>query len=165
MSKIKERSLYKPILELFNPDHDTFAEVYFSRKRVDLVFVEKKEKKIIAVELKVSDWRSALNQAVTNQLFADESYIAFANKKLELSRKAWPWFIKFGVGVILVGKGENKIIIPAIQSKHIIDYHRKAIMKLLDTASLTTKTTLEEFENGIPATPPRTMAFLPAGSY
>lgn len=168
MSNFTENLLYKPILEFFNPEFDTFAEVYFSRRRVDLVFVkDEKANLIIAVELKVNDWRSGLRQAVTNQLFADQSYVAVARKKnnKQLSSQAYKWFRKSGIGLIFVLPDEVKIIIQSERSEYIIPDQRASILMLLNDASVNHKTTQEELENGNPAKPPRKIAFLPAGTY
>ena len=64
---------------------------------------------VVAVELKVSDWRGALSQAVRNLLFAHRSFVAFPVDLARRVRTA-PEFGLLGVGIIAVAdKGEVRV--------------------------------------------------------
>ena len=58
----------------------------------------------IAVELKVSDWKKALYQAIHYNLFARKSYIAMPEKKRALLLKNLAEFKRWNVGILLVGE-------------------------------------------------------------
>lgn len=74
----KECQLRRPVEVLF-PEEQYFVrtEVPFGLKRIDMVFKEKTNgRSLIAVELKVKDWKRAVWQAVQNRQVATYSYIA-----------------------------------------------------------------------------------------
>lgn len=74
----REGELRRPVENLFPPrEYFVKSEVPFGLKRIDLVFKERTNGRyIIAVELKVRDWRRAVWQAVHNRQVATYSYIA-----------------------------------------------------------------------------------------
>lgn len=166
MTNLSERSLYKPVLSLFAPNYDVIAEVPFSRKRVDLVFKNENGSTLIAVELKLSNWKKALSQAATNQLFADFSYVAIANgtRASKMDQDVVKWFHRLGVGLIVVNE-VAKIMLQPVQSGSVVENHRRTVLDVIHEAAHSKTMSREEFNNGTPAAKPRTTAFLPAGTY
>ncbi len=77
-----------------------YTEVRMINRWVDLVAV--KENEIVAVELKISDWKQALRQAVAYQLGADYSFVAMPFKHACNAYKNRYWFQKEGVGLIAI---------------------------------------------------------------
>lgn len=67
---------------------------------VDLVAF--KEEEVVAVELKISDWKQALRQAVAYQLGADYSFVAMPFRHACKAYKSRYWFEKEGVGLIAI---------------------------------------------------------------
>ena len=67
---------------------------------------------IIAVEVKVSDWRRANQQALRNYTFAHQSFVALPEKTAHRVRSA-PEFAKSGVGVIATCDSMCRVIRPA----------------------------------------------------
>jgi len=122
---IFERDLYPPILLYLRENgFNYYEEVKFLTRQIDII--GKKEKKIIAIEIKVSNWQRALQQALTCRLCADESYIAISEKyshrvKLELLKE-------YGIGLIIVKENEMEIVQKAKKSKII---HTTIIKKML----------------------------------
>jgi hypothetical protein len=77
-----------------------YTEVRMINRWVDLVAV--KEDEVVAVELKISDWKQALRQAVAYQLGADYTFVAMPFKHACKAYKNRYWFQKEGVGLIAI---------------------------------------------------------------
>lgn len=69
-------------------------------------WAEIKIKNIIAIEAKLSDWKTVLNQALDNFTFADYSYVAI--DEAVCSEKIIRQFVERNIGVLSVGK-ENMV--------------------------------------------------------
>lgn len=75
---------------------------------------------IIAIELKLSDWKKALVQAQNYQLAADLVYIAFPLEKCELViKRAKERLERKGIGLLAVDEKTKQvnIVLPAKKSK------------------------------------------------
>ena len=111
---VKEKELYSPILKLFGEGYFSAEDVPLGPKLVDLAFTSKSADKVIAIEVKVKNWKQALRQALNYQLAADESYVAIAknhSNSIDHDR-----FRSLGIGLILVDLDAKKAGI-AIQPK------------------------------------------------
>jgi hypothetical protein len=93
------------------------TELKVGSKIADLVFFDTGLKEIIAVELKVNKWKSALHQAMTYQLWATESYAALSRKYVNGALKNRRIFKKCGVGIISID-GFTKIELKAKKSSY-----------------------------------------------
>jgi hypothetical protein len=145
-----ELDLYEAVIRAF-PNHDCFTEVPFFGKHIDLVFTQSAMRKICAVEVKLSDWRSALRQASLNQLFACYSYAAFPARIADrLAKFGSQVFLEHGVGIISVSDTTN-IILPAAKSSYIYKDHRVRIRKTLKGSKSQTPKALEDVQNAIAA--------------
>lgn len=119
-----ERSLCTQLEEyLVSNGFQTFREVPLLSRRIDLLGVNDSE--IVAVELKVRDWRRALQQALSNRLCADRVYIALLNKYVH--RVDVMWFRRFGVGVFAVDRDVH-LILEAPYSKVIHPSLRRRVL-------------------------------------
>ncbi|MFQ6061100.1 MAG: hypothetical protein ACE5KV_07405, partial [Thermoplasmata archaeon] len=77
-----------------------YSEVRMITRWVDLIAVKGSE--VVAVEIKIRDWKQALKQAVAYQLGADYSLVAMPfNTACEAYRNRY-WFQKEGVGLIAI---------------------------------------------------------------
>ena len=126
--KLKEFDLYEKI-ENTGP----FSDVNFSyeiqtndwilsRKRIDLVTL--KNHKLIAIEVKLHNWKNALQQAYTNLYAVDYSYVALWHKTIP--RVDMSIFQNYGIGMLEVnGTCEEKI--KARRSKLIIPKRRRYV--------------------------------------
>ncbi len=119
-----EQQMFSPIKNLFCDNYMICVEVPMAKKRIDIICERKDSGEIIAIEMKLSNWRKALKQAIVNQVGVNKSYVAISEKcakniDIELFRK-------YGVGLISVG--EEAIIIEEAYNIHMLDnYYYHAI--------------------------------------
>lgn len=77
-------------------------------------------KKVISVELKLSDWKKALVQAKNYQLASDFVYVAFPlSKSYTVLKKSRHLLEKYGIGFLVIHEDNQKVcmIFDAVQSK------------------------------------------------
>ena len=98
-------------------------EVPLYERFLDMVAVQ--ESLVVAIELKVRDWRGAVRQAAVAQLAADEAYIAICSRYAVSVDRALLY--STGIGLIAVYGHEAEIVIPAQPSKITLTQHRDAI--------------------------------------
>ena len=91
---------------------------------LDMVAVQN-PRPVVAVELKVRDWRRAIKQAVVAQLAADEVYIALWHVHVVSVDRLL--LDATGVGLISVDEATAAIVVPAQPSRITITHHRDAI--------------------------------------
>lgn len=123
MSGIIEKDLISPLTHYFTKKGYKIAlEVPIYRNRIDMVAYNKFT--MIAIELKIKNWKRALKQATYYQFGADFTYVAMP---LYESYKAY-WnrfrFEKKGVGIIAINTKDGSIreLIKPIRSKCKIGY-------------------------------------------
>jgi hypothetical protein len=104
---IREDMFLKPLRILFDKiTYKMHIDVKVNDRRIDVVFVRKKRLEINAVEMKVKNWRRALEQAAVYQLFTSHVYVALWHK--HWNKELLNYFKKYGIGVILI-KPVNKL--------------------------------------------------------
>ena len=98
----KEQQLYKPVRRYFkNRSYSIQSiEVGFYEHSIDLFALSKSKKETIAVELKLKNWRKALQQTLIYQLCSD--FVCVAMPKENIKQEAINEFSKFGIGVIAI---------------------------------------------------------------
>ena len=100
-------------------------------KKVDIA-----SKNVVAIEAKLSDWKSGLNQALAYKQYSDYVYVAideYYYKKVDIQL-----FEKNNVGLILVGKGHiKKILIPKKEKDFEVDIKYYMIDKFLTSVHAT----------------------------
>lgn len=100
-----EADMLSPVLSLFPSEafwH--FEQVPLGRKKIDLVCVERDSpNSSISVELKISDWRTALWQASVNLQLSQRSFVAIWHSFAHRALKHGELFRQYGVGLISVG--------------------------------------------------------------
>jgi hypothetical protein len=80
--------------------------------------------RLVSVELKLSRIEEALNQALNNLGFADESYVAFPAQiaeRVSTSPSRWRAFLDAGVGVLAVERHDCAILRPARKAAGWLD--------------------------------------------
>ncbi len=96
-------------------------------KKVDIA-----SKNVVAIEAKLSDWKSGLNQALTYKQYSDYVYVAIDEcvyKKVDIKR-----FEENNVGLILVGKGHiKKVFIPKKEKDFNVDIKYYMIDKFISS--------------------------------
>lgn len=100
-------------------------------KKVDIA-----SKNVVAIEAKLSDWKSGLNQALAYKQYSDYVYVAideYYYKKVDIEL-----FEKNNVGLILVGKGHiKKVLIPKKEKDFEVDIKYYMIDKFLTSVNAT----------------------------
>lgn len=96
-------------------------------KKVDLA-----SKNVVAIEAKLSDWKSGLNQAITYKQYSDYVYVAIDEcvyKKINIKQ-----FEDNNVGLILVGEGHiKKVFIPKKEKDFNVDIKYYMIDKFISS--------------------------------
>lgn len=100
------------------------------RGRIDLVYLYNDEPYVIAVELKLWDWRTGLRQALRNTFYAKYSFLAIQWKrkrqvKLDLFRK-------FGIGLIVVNDFIAEIVLEPRESEEFLERKQEIISYLMN---------------------------------
>ena len=118
--KLAEDDLYFPIRRFLSKEgcSRVVREVKFFDRSIDLYgVVWGSEEKTIAVELKLTKWQKALQQAALYQLCSDYSYVAMPKKVAESLQLGF--FSAAGIGILGVDTKSKdvQVILPAILSK------------------------------------------------
>lgn len=102
-------------------------EVPMRNKVIDIVCQSNKE--IIAIEVKVRNWKKALKQAVIYQLCANKTYVALCHKFSNCIKTSF--FIRYGVGFIEV---DESIDIKMESRKNVAlnPFYQEAVIKYLE---------------------------------
>jgi hypothetical protein len=108
---------------LNNSNKVWFEEFEILGKRVDVVAIDLTEKHIIAMELKIKDWKKGLKQCIANQLFSNEVYLAVWHEFAH--RAPIKEFKEKGVGIMAVSANTIEVLLEArwkeIDSKKIME--------------------------------------------
>lgn len=118
---IIEEELFQPIRRLFSAKRYLIKrEIPFNGKTIDVLLMDRKTHRLIAIELKVHKWEKALRQAAVYQLCASQVYIALWHKHINEMNKEL--IANYGIGIIEVKRtGKNtlksEIILPPKQPK------------------------------------------------
>lgn len=121
--KIKEEELFLPIKRLFpSREYLIKREISFHGKSIDVLLMNRKSHRLIAIELKVNKWKKALRQAAVYQLCASHVYIALWHKHINDKNKKI--IANYGIGIIEVRRLQNK----SLQSKVLISPKQTALL-------------------------------------
>lgn len=122
---VKELELY-PVIEnlLENNGYNYFKEVKLLTRSVDIIAVKKK--KVIAIEVKVENWKRALQQALAYRLCAHEVYIAIW--KDFQHRIPMKLLKKHRIGLIIVNEDKASFLYKPRKSQII---HKNIMNKML----------------------------------
>ncbi len=103
-------------------------ELPFLQRHIDIVGFDPDKDILIAVEAKVKNWKSAVQQAITCLLFADQVYIAMPAEYTHRVNRSD--LARFGIGLLMVNEFV-KIEANAIPSRYASKYHRNTIIERL----------------------------------
>lgn len=128
LKDVLEDDLYPPMVKYFlKQDYSIEVEVPIYRNRIDLVAFNNEH--MIAVELKLKDWKRALRQAIYYQLGADLTYIAMPfYQALKVYRRTGQLESK-GVGLygVLLDRGEVRELIKPKMTNRKIDFIERGV--------------------------------------
>lgn len=114
---IKPKTVDKILYDLLDAELVWSKGDRFKIKSVSKIFAIDK---IIAIEAKIQDWRSAVSQAINNTWFASDSYILIPEKKN--NHLIAEYAQKFGIGVIVSANEEPYIYSRAQVQKLPVSY-------------------------------------------
>ncbi len=129
--RVSEAELAEPTKQLFSRNgFVSFDELRIpvGQKRVDLMMVHKNYPKMVAVELKVSDWKTAVRQALLDTHCAHFSYVALWHKAVPNVDRAW--LEKSGVGLISVTNEQAEI---KVKARRRVAGLTSSMVKVLET--------------------------------
>jgi hypothetical protein len=123
-----EAQLVGPVAAWLHGDgYRVEAEVPILGRRADLVGA--REDALVAVELKMRDWREALRQAMAYQLAADRVFVAMPLAAASAAYRARWRFDTEGVGLLAVDdRGGVRMPIPACPSRRLLPYLRERVI-------------------------------------
>lgn len=100
---IQECDMIDSVMSFFTEQgYCSFPEVPLGQKRVDLLFVYRNFPRMIAVELKVRDWRQAFRQALQDKFCAHKVYVAIWHETIPRIDRTL--FHRYGIGVLEVNQ-------------------------------------------------------------
>ncbi|HET9285299.1 MAG TPA: hypothetical protein VFR24_25380 [Candidatus Angelobacter sp.] len=115
------------------------TEVRVTSNRVDVVYYEKKNEFdvgfIAAVEVKLHDWRKALQQAHRNKLFADRVYVALPAEFSSSAMINLAEFRRASIGLIIIDGSGAKIHFHPPLNKHRSNRHVIKVKQTLCSTS------------------------------
>ncbi|MBA7589821.1 hypothetical protein ES708_31913 [subsurface metagenome] len=131
----REDELRGPVEGLFPAnEYIVKREVPFGLKRIDLIFKSRKNgQDIIAVELKLRNWKRAVWQAVHNRQIATYSYIALPEATappVDIST-----LYSLGLGLIVTDVKKARVLLPAQRSKYVNARLAKEVSPIVESYS------------------------------
>ncbi len=114
---IKPKTVDKILIDLLDAELVWSKGDRFKTKALSKIF---NVDKIIAIEAKIQDWRSAVSQAINNTWFASDSYILIPEKKN--NQLIAEYAKNFGIGVIVSANDESYIYSKAQAQKLPVSY-------------------------------------------
>lgn len=118
-----------PVVEHYyqREGYNTEREVPMRNKVIDIVCQNNEE--IIAIEVKVRNWRKALRQAIIYQLCANRTYVALYHKYSSSVKSHF--FLRYGVGLIEID-GYIDIKIESKKNVAINPFYQEAIIQCIE---------------------------------
>lgn len=127
---MRERQMYKLIGQEFSEQYIVKFEfpVNKTRRHVDILCLNKKYNEglseLIAIEVKVRDWKRVLHQAYSHLFFADNVYIALHEKYIPKNHQKCEEFLD-AVGIGLISFNGKANILKEPRSSELINSIRK----------------------------------------
>lgn len=130
MNKLMEVALRKPVHDFFkNRNYSVFDEAKLFSRGIDIV--AKRRSKIVAVELKVRNWRRAIQQAYLDLRVSNYAFVALPESIWgRIDRKIYYEAYNYGIGLLSVD-GEARQIMRPEHSKRIQPSLRRRFLKNL----------------------------------
>jgi len=130
MSQVMEEELRKPVHEFFEKkNYHVFDEVKLFSRKIDVV--AKRRSETIAVELKLRDWRKAIQQAYLDLRVSDYSIVALPETMWgRINREIYCEAYYYGIGLLSVDGVARQIMRPE-RSRRIQHNLRRNFLKTL----------------------------------
>jgi len=85
--------------------YNVVPEIELGGRRADLLAVDDSE--LVAIELKIREWRLAIRQTMAYQLAADRAFVALPLQYAHGAHRARHLFDREGIGLLAVGPGDD----------------------------------------------------------
>jgi len=129
---VLEIELFPAVEQYYQREGYTVEREVPLRKRVIDIICQNDEE-IIAIEVKVQNWKKALRQAIIYQLCANRTYVALCRKFS--SRVKLDFFFRYGVGLIEID-GSIDIKIESKRNVALNPFYQEAIIQCLEKRRL-----------------------------
>lgn len=131
MNLLREQDLLAPVSQYAQRKGYRLqkTEMPFYSYRIDLYGYSRQTKSTIAIELKLTNWKRALEQALVYQLCSDFVFIALPRPST--LRVPVDHLVGQGIGLIGVGPNGCRTLIAAKQSAEVRRYYREPFIGIL----------------------------------
>lgn len=107
MKRLLEGSIEEDVKKFVGEQgYDVYPQVQVLGRRIDVLGI--RQASMLAVELKVRDWKYAIYQAYLASLCANRVYVALPNETIHLAKR--DLFIENGVGLLSVNGGVEVVV-------------------------------------------------------
>ena len=97
---MSEQSIQKKIYSVIKDRHSNAAvEISVLNRCIDIAYFNNEEE-LVTIEVKLKDWRKAIEQALDHQLYADKSYICLPKPQRNVSENLLSILKESGIGLI-----------------------------------------------------------------
>jgi len=128
---MKECQLLPPIVQyFFSKGFMAYAEVPLNNRWIDLYLVNRNSEETIAIELKVTNWKRAFNQAKVYPLVADHVYVGMPDIYIHRAINNKTYFESAGIGLISVN-GIAEIILAPKKSRIVSSKIKNKVLNCL----------------------------------
>ncbi len=102
------------------------------RSGITDIIMMTKEKKVIAIELKLNKWKKALNQAYRNTSFAHYCYVLLPQENVYTAAKYENEFVRKGVGLAYYNRSQLTVLIRARGNKPLTPWLTKSAISYIN---------------------------------
>ncbi|MBM7866989.1 hypothetical protein GTO89_05065 [Heliobacterium gestii] len=128
---MKEIDLIAPVVKSFSDrGYRAYAEVKLSSRWIDVYLINENTFETIAIELKLTNWKKAYQQAKVYPLVADYVYIGMPEKYVHRALDNIDLFKKLGVGILSVSQEVIEVLEPQQSTILSQNVKREVIGKL-----------------------------------
>lgn len=128
---MKETDLLAPLVKTYiDKGYRAFAEVQLSSRWIDVLLLHEKNKEIIAVELKLTDWRRAYKQAKVYPIAADYVYVGMPEKYIHRALDNSNYFEELGIGLLAIN-GKAVEVVQAQKSSILLENVKSELIENL----------------------------------
>ena len=123
-----EQEMKGPVEDYFNSigNYSVHSEIPSGRKKIDLIFTDDDLTELIAVELKIRDWKKVFFQCLYNQFNSNWCYAALWHETVpKIDKKI---FKQYGIGIIIVDDDEASLLLKG-KKQNSVDTHSMSLIK------------------------------------
>jgi hypothetical protein len=130
MNYVKEEELRKPVRDYFEKkEYEVFDEIALFARNIDVI--AKRRNEIVSIELKLRDWKKAINQACLDQRVSNYSFVALPEPVLDrIDRRIYVVSFEQGIGLLSVDGVTRQIMRPR-RSERIQPHLRRRFLRSL----------------------------------